>query len=504
MFPTRNHFIKPFVFGFLLVAVLLLFFTRVQLPEQQSAGFFQVKINNRSATADFFSHLKKRFPGSVTAESLAYLICFEKRTKLTAPYFTDPEQYARWFYADDGFQSVYVPRSRNPFMPVRLYLFLSHYAEFFAVEESLFHHFFSVSVCGIFFLVLLYLSREKILFALYASFFLLNIFFTKDFIFVVATILILYALFFLLYSSCSQTSKIRKLIARNKILASIFTFACVLPLATFPFVSRSENSTLFALSFLCFCITASLVQDLKSLNFATQKKAKIGADHLSDSDLTYKSFFHHEHFLSITLTAIIALSVSFIGLFILKNHLPKQTTALSFVSAQNSTASFSAENFFTAAKRSTPQTECAGLDCFVRDCWVNAALDYTRVDRIPALEHEPVIHYNMFVERDGKIVEVQEVILEFNTAFIEKCLHIFFDKESTLHDSVYEIMLAQKGFAHFSNIKKTVRYERDWFQLVIFLLSIGVCIGVGLYGQTEKERKRKVKIDLLTASSKSF
>ena len=121
---------------------------------------------------------------------------------------------------------------------------------------------------------------------------------------------------------------------------------------------------------------------------------------------------------------------------------------------------------------------CAGLYHFVSDCWTNAALDYTRVDKAPTLEHETSIYYNDFVDSNGKLVEVKHKVLEFDNDFIEKCFSVFSDKTFSQSNSLYAIMLEQKGFAYFSNEKTKLQYDSTLYRFIIFVIGVIVIGGI--------------------------
>lgn len=473
----NNLLVKPFILGFILAALMLIFCNIVTFPKIKLDGFLQAKIANHSADAKFFAQLQEKFPGSVTSESLHSLIGFDNNNKRTATYFTDENFYKRWFFFDDNFETVYIKLARNPFSIIRLYFFLHKYTDEFFVEENFLPHIVSFLICSIFWLVLFFLSNNKFSFFGYGIIFLVSIFFTKDFVFTVATIFILYALFFWLYLLDTKVVNIKKRLKNNWLLCFVFAVGILLPLTTW--VNSKTSLLLFYITVLFFLTSILFIRDLKILHQSERRKTEQRGELSVFSLFENKSFFQCEHFFAVSFIALIAISLLCVASLILNNRAYENNRTLSFVSQTFKTPSFSADSFFTAENMSMQSDDfCAGLYHFVSDCWTNAALDYTRVDKAPTLEHETSIYYNDFVDSNGKLVEVKHKVLEFDNDFIEKCFSIFSDKTFSQSNSLYAIMLEQKGFVYFSNEKTKLQYDSTLYRFIIFVIGVIVIGGI--------------------------
>ncbi|MEL3907441.1 MAG: hypothetical protein P1P64_00295 [Treponemataceae bacterium] len=492
----RFNFLRAFGFGFLFVVLASLVFCFAKIStkgEKKLSHFFQIKIDSDSATPEFFAKLKKKFPEVITSESLTRLIDFENKTNLTAKNFTPSSKYLAWFFDDDGFQNIYVKRNFNPIRYSSLYCFIFANTREFCFEEDFSKSFIFFFLSFILFCYLSFLSEEKFLFSAYSFIFLFTCFLSKSFIVFASTLLIFYSIFFYLYLNKLKTANPKQRLKNNFLLLFIFGLAVLFPI--FNFNVNRESTLSFYSAFLFFVLLTFFVKDLKKVYKLEMELKQSRRAFTPFSVFEDRKFFQCERFLEITLMTLVILSLGFIFCTLTNPRLSDERSQLDFVHITKSkiVPSFSTASFFyTENIAMSEPSPLASLNDFVKDAWMNVALNYTRVDEVPVLENGCTIYYNDFVYTDGKITEVENRVLEFNNEFIKKCLSVFFEKSFDANESPYIIMLAENGFLHFVKRKIDIAKSNNLFNFLFYFLSI-VLLGIGIFLAEKKQRIKTYK-----------
>lgn len=480
--------VKAFFSGFLFAIFCFIFFIHAKIPDKHLKGFYLIKLDLDSVTPEFFSSLKKIEANVVTSESLGNLFSFENKIGIFEEYFTEEKNYYNWFFNDAKFENIYVKKTFNPIKKIRLYNFLSKNSKQFYIEEDLSKNFFSFFVLLIFFAVLIFYSDKKIKFAFLSISFLLFSFFAKSFISLSSCFLILYAIYFSLELSSFKYKYINEKLKVNSLLLLLFLLGVFLNISNF--FSNLELFWLFLASlgmFFCIVFFVIGIKSLKDKNISLRY-----AEDESNEKILVKSFLTFDETINISLFAIIVFSASFLYFFTFNSRL-NGNKFLYAVTANKVTASFSKQDFFKIEETKNAKNNVASLNDFVRDCWFNIALDYSKLYEKTRLEKDSVIYYNDFVFLDGRIREVENKLLAFDDAFIRDCLTLLL--QNSEKNSLYKVLLAQKAFADFSLQRFSVDYDAELFQVIVFLFSI-IILAFVIFMSKKQKRKNTEKISL--------
>lgn len=459
---------KKFFLSFSLFCLSLCFFTLISFHRKNLEGFFTVLIDSNSVTDDFFAKLKNINLNFITKESLDTLYTFKNNNTQTYKYFTKLQNYQNWFFTNDLYENIYVQKNLSFMSMLKLYFLLYTKTDNFYIEENLFFNFFIGFITFIFFVVLLFcLNTKKKLFSFCSLPFLVFNFFSKSFICLCSSILILYSLYFYLIFLSLDSKNFRVNAKNNILLLIVFLLGLVLPF--FTLISSIKMFFLFlitlAVSFNILLFFVDFKEQLKP------KKEKISLEQtvIKTFDKKNISFLQNPKTKGLSLFAVLVIAFSFLPCFIFKSKI-KSNVPIRLITTETRTKNFSKKSFFKVNGSSHIKKELVDLSDFVKDCWLNTAIFFSRVDEPITLETESAIYYNDYVFSNGKITEVKKKLLEFNDDFISEHLD-FLSDDFKDQSSVYSIMLAEQGFASF-NFKNFFPYlENDYFQVLAFLLS---------------------------------
>lgn len=477
-----SFYIKAAVLGFLATSLGFAFFMLAKPSGSNLRRFFLLKIDTDSATEEFFQKLQTIYPHAVTAESLSEVPLFENNTALNAQYFTPYRNYERWFFTEAGFENMYLPKNKSPLKYLKLHALVSQNTHSFYIEAQTFANFFSLAAALTFFIVLLLCSKKKLLLAIYSAPFLLCSFFCRSFILSASLLMIQTGIYCMLALDTTDRFKEKENDARFLVIS----FALTLGGALLSLFNPANTAVLFFISFGLFLCAVFFVHDIQVLHRGQTCRSAAECTEttgdiqdavriLGSANTTKKTcehnkaeqFFCSAHAKFVSLVAVLLLSILFLFFYFFKSTSPAlaASSPLYALTLDKKARSFSAESFFKI-ENDAQQEEFASLNSFVRDCYANIALEYSRVGSTAPLENGATIYYNDFVFSDGKLLEIPRRILECNDSFIADCLLLARDH---FPNSIYSVMRAEGAFGHFTVKKIVADYEADIFQIASFL-----------------------------------